>query len=237
MGSWKKRKTVSGTDTASDENGGAGRDVRLPRGFAVRSPFPARSIIGSTGGLSRVRYAAPNCGAPWTPHPCSRQHLLTRGKGERWKSLPYAQRSTKAQRLAQRSTGWSSLSSDCPKKTRFRMGQSICFEASRLFQTQSSRTALSCSRKWMSGHADALAELKRIVSGKSKCQCQARPDASGNSFTESRRSVFSLDIPLSWMSLEKESPEPRKVHPPELGRVISIPQVGGLHPRYERRAA
>jgi len=37
--------------------------------------------------------------------------------------------------------------------------------------------------------------------------------------------------------LEKESPEPRKVHPPELGRVISIPQVGGLHHRYERRAA
>ena len=39
------------------------------------------------------------------------------------------------------------------------------------------------------------------------------------------------------LSLEKDSPEPRKVHPPELGRVISIPQVGGLHHRYERRAA
>jgi len=37
--------------------------------------------------------------------------------------------------------------------------------------------------------------------------------------------------------LEKDSPEPRKVYPPELGRVISIPQVGGLHHRYERRAA
>ena len=39
------------------------------------------------------------------------------------------------------------------------------------------------------------------------------------------------------LSLEKDSPEPRTVHPPELGRVISIPQVGGLHHRYERRAA
>jgi putative transposase len=39
------------------------------------------------------------------------------------------------------------------------------------------------------------------------------------------------------LSLKKDSPEPRKVHPPELGRVISIPQVGGLHHRYERRAA
>jgi transposase InsO family protein len=39
------------------------------------------------------------------------------------------------------------------------------------------------------------------------------------------------------LSLEKDSPEPRKVHPPGLGRVLSIPQVGGLHHRYERRAA
>src|SRR5215469_3098763 len=39
------------------------------------------------------------------------------------------------------------------------------------------------------------------------------------------------------LSLQKDSPEPRKVHPPELGRVISISQVGGLHHRYERRAA
>jgi len=121
----------------------------------------------------------------------------------RWKSLPYAERSYKAQRLAQRSTGRFSLSRDCPKKTHLRMGHTVCFETGWLFQTQSSRTALGCSRKWMSGHADALAELKRIDSGKSKRECQARPDASGNSFTESRRSVFSLDKPLSWMSLDK----------------------------------
>jgi transposase InsO family protein len=37
------------------------------------------------------------------------------------------------------------------------------------------------------------------------------------------------------LSLAKDSPGPREVHPPELGRVI--PQVGGLHHRYERRAA
>jgi putative transposase len=33
------------------------------------------------------------------------------------------------------------------------------------------------------------------------------------------------------LSLEKDSPETRKVHPPELGRVLSVPQVGGLHHR------
>jgi putative transposase len=37
--------------------------------------------------------------------------------------------------------------------------------------------------------------------------------------------------------LDKDTPEPRPVQPPEIGRVIAIPQVGGLHHRYERRAA
>jgi hypothetical protein len=39
------------------------------------------------------------------------------------------------------------------------------------------------------------------------------------------------------LSLDKDAPEPRPVQPPEIGRVIAIPQVGGLHHRYERRAA
>ena len=39
------------------------------------------------------------------------------------------------------------------------------------------------------------------------------------------------------LSLEKDSPEPRPVHPPEMGPVVAVPQVGGLHHRYQRRAA
>ena len=39
------------------------------------------------------------------------------------------------------------------------------------------------------------------------------------------------------LSLDQDTPEPRPVQPPEIGRVIAIPQVGGLHHRYERRAA
>jgi transposase InsO family protein len=39
------------------------------------------------------------------------------------------------------------------------------------------------------------------------------------------------------LSLEKDSPEPRAVQRPEIGPVVSVPQVGGLHHRYERRAA
>jgi len=39
------------------------------------------------------------------------------------------------------------------------------------------------------------------------------------------------------LSLGKDSPESRAVQPPELGRIVAIPEVGGLHHRYERRAA
>ena len=39
------------------------------------------------------------------------------------------------------------------------------------------------------------------------------------------------------LSLGKDSPEPRDIQPPEIGPVVAVPQVGGLHHRYERRAA
>jgi putative transposase len=39
------------------------------------------------------------------------------------------------------------------------------------------------------------------------------------------------------LSLAKDAPESRPVQGPELGRLVAIPQVGGLHHRYERRAA
>jgi len=39
------------------------------------------------------------------------------------------------------------------------------------------------------------------------------------------------------LSLAKDAPEPRAKQPPELGAVIEIAEVGGLHHRYERPAA
>jgi len=39
------------------------------------------------------------------------------------------------------------------------------------------------------------------------------------------------------LSLGKGSPEPRPIQPPEMGSVVAVSQVGGLHHRYERRAA
>ena len=39
------------------------------------------------------------------------------------------------------------------------------------------------------------------------------------------------------LSLAKDSPHPRPIAPPTLGPVVAIPLVGGLHHRYDRRAA
>lgn len=39
------------------------------------------------------------------------------------------------------------------------------------------------------------------------------------------------------LALGKDAPEPRAVHSPDLGEVVELPEVGGLHHRYERRAA
>lgn len=39
------------------------------------------------------------------------------------------------------------------------------------------------------------------------------------------------------LALEKDAPESRAVQPPAMGKVIQLPQVGGLHHLYERRAA
>jgi putative transposase len=39
------------------------------------------------------------------------------------------------------------------------------------------------------------------------------------------------------LSLDKDAAESRPVQPPELGNIVAIPEVGGLHHRYERRAA
>jgi len=39
------------------------------------------------------------------------------------------------------------------------------------------------------------------------------------------------------LSLDKDCPDPRPIQPRRIGRVVAVPQVGGLHHRYERLAA
>jgi putative transposase len=49
-----------------------------------------------------------------------------------------------------------------------------------------------------------------------------------------------LDYYHDWrthLSLSMDAPTPRRVHPPEQGRVVQFPDIGGLHHHYERLAA
>jgi len=39
------------------------------------------------------------------------------------------------------------------------------------------------------------------------------------------------------LSLDKDAPETRPVQPAELGSIVELPEVGGLHHRYARRGA
>jgi hypothetical protein len=39
------------------------------------------------------------------------------------------------------------------------------------------------------------------------------------------------------LALNKDCPDPRRIQPPSAGKIVAFPEVGGLHYRYERRAA
>jgi putative transposase len=39
------------------------------------------------------------------------------------------------------------------------------------------------------------------------------------------------------LSLDKDAPIPRATQPPGAGQIVAVPEVGGLHHHYERRAA
>jgi hypothetical protein len=69
-------------------------------------------------------------------------------------------------------------------------------------QTQSSRTALRRSRKWMSGHADADALTQFVTDPKRQIVQQfVGPTAAlQKSLPSAGEVLFSLDKPLSWMS-------------------------------------
>jgi putative transposase len=63
----------------------------------------------------------------------------------------------------------------------------------------------------------------------------------GRDFAAMTRDMGMEEVPTAprrtHLALGKDAPEPRAVELPKQGRVVAIPQVGGLHHRYQRRAA
>ena len=74
---------------------------------------------------------------------------------------------------------------------------SVCFAAGRFTSTQSSWTALyDCSRKWMSGQADALTATK----DRGRFAEKTRPTTTLRETPSAGRTPSLLDFYLSWMS-------------------------------------
>jgi hypothetical protein len=125
-------------------------------GVHGRPPFPCTvdyrepeaGVKGSLGRAQLRRALDPRLGFP---------RKITEKRERGALGHPHSQLSYRAT-ICQRSTGRSSLAKDCTTELLFPMCHSNCFEAGRFTQIQSSWTALCCSRKWMSGHADALAQ-------------------------------------------------------------------------------
>src|SRR6516164_159648 len=206
VGRGQIRKTIrnphdSGNRRAAGRGGGG--SVKHPNpGFTVGPPFPAHSIIGNLTRSSRVRYAAPNFGAPLTTGSDSQEKSLRRGKGgfgdigthrcptaQRFVSDPPA-----VPRL--RRTARRSFSSRCAIKTVSRPAGS----ASLKFNLRGRRYAVPANgclvtlMRWPN--------LQRIQFGKSVQTVDPATVASPETLPISpRRCVFSLDKSLSWMSL------------------------------------
>jgi hypothetical protein len=84
------------------------------------------------------------------------------------------------------------------------MCHTVCFEAGRFTQTQSSWTALRCSRKWMSGPAAApAAAWAEFVTDRSRhivAQFVGPTTALQETLPSAGRSLFFVDKSLSWTS-------------------------------------
>ena len=80
------------------------------------------------------------------------------------------------------------------------MGHTVCFEAGRFTQTQSSATAIRCSRNWMSGPADAWAEYVTDRARQITGQFIGPTTALQETLPSAGGFLFSLDKPLSWTS-------------------------------------
>ncbi len=163
---------------------------------AARREIPAsRTVLAVKGSLRRAKTgrALDSCG-PF----CRRTTRDGRLRRENNHSLPCAARL----RFASDPPAVPRRYRDCTREASLLLCLPGCFEAGRFTQTQSSRTALCCSRKWMSGHAEADA-LTQFVTDRKKQIVQhfGEPTTALQGTLPSAGEVlFSLDKPLSWMS-------------------------------------
>ena len=52
-----------------------------------------------------------------------------------------------------------------------------------------------------------------------------------------QQNPYGYQFDRTHLALQKDAPDPRVAQPQSIGRVVALPRVGGLHHRYDRRAA
>ena len=147
---------------------------------------------------SRVRFAAPKAGAPLTAAGRSAGGTITTGgSGGKTITPSRVQRHHDSPAIHRPVLAYPG---DCHREVFLLMGHTVCFEAGRFTQTQSSATARCCSRKWMSGPADAWAQFVTDRPRQIEGQFDGLATALQETLPSAGRVLFSLDKPLSWMS-------------------------------------
>ena len=174
---------------------------------------------------SRVRYAAPNYGAPLTTGSGSQENLLRRGKGGLWDictlTCPTAQRFVSDPPAVPRLrwTARRSFSSRCAIESVSRPAGPLKFNLRGRRYAVPANGCLVTLMRWPN--------LQRIQFGKSLQAVNPATVASPEIFPISpRRCVFSLDKSLSWMSnaftsaFQKLDPIPQFRATAKLGRFL-----------------
>ena len=151
--------------------------------------------VAERSSLSRVRCAAPKTGAPLTtPGPFRtaghRDGRLRRDRHYAWCWVHTPPHVSDPPAVPRRTRV-------CATEFRLPIRPTGCFLAGRFSQTQSSWTAECCSRKWMSGPADAWAELKTDRDPHVVAQFLVSVAALAKS---AGRALLFLDKSLSWMT-------------------------------------
>src|SRR5215468_9513920 len=209
VGRGQIRKTIPNPHYSRNcRAGGAGGGVKNPNpGFTVGPPFPAQSIVGNLSRRSRVRYAAPNYGAPLTTASGSQEKSLRRGKGGLWdigsQSCPTAQRFVSDPPAIPRlgTIARRNFSSRCAIPHVSRPAGSLKFNLRGRRYAVPANGCLVTLMRWPN--------LQRIQFGKPAQTVNPATVASPEILPISpRRCVFSLDKSLSWISFPTSHSDP-----------------------------
>src|ERR1019366_8852168 len=232
VGGGQIRPAVPAPHPLGGRNGGRESGVRksskltsgkgcFPTRAARRDAADARTVLAVKGSLRRAKIgrALDCCGPFWRRN--SRDGRLRRENNHRG--------CAPQRRFVSDPPAVPRVSGTVPRRVSLPMCPKACFWAGRFTQTQSSWTAPCCSRKWMSGHANVLAQSLTDRKKQIVVQLVGSTTALQDTLPSAGKVLFSLDKSLSWRShlprppTARLEPCPDTRHEPRPGRCAVEP--------------